>query len=354
MLQRAAPAYQTGATCFTSAKYWHVIATDHSEATVSNTAIQVHPKALVENGAVIGGGTRVWAFAHILPGARIGADCNICDHVFIENDVIVGDRVTIKCGVQLWDGARIGDEVFIGPNVTFTNDRFPRSKQYPEQFLQTVVGRGATIGANATVLPGVTIGQDAMIGAGTVVTRDVPPNAIVIGNPGTIAGYVNASQGANLAVPPTPAKDSTGREDLGIGGAALFHLPLVRDLRGNLSVAEIEKDLPFAPKRCFWVFGVPTKEVRGEHAHKTCHQFLICLAGKVNVLIDDGKNRFETVLNRPNLGLHIPPSVWGVQYKYSSDAILLVLASEPYDADDYIRDYQEFINYVGAQRGQPG
>ena len=128
----------------------------------------VHPQGLCDS-TDIGAGTRVWAFAHVLKGAHIGADCNICDHVFVENDVVVGDRVTVKCGVQLWDGLRVEDDVFIGPNATFTNDRFPRSKHYPEKFAQTTIGRGASVGANATILPGVTIGQYAMIGAGAVV-----------------------------------------------------------------------------------------------------------------------------------------------------------------------------------------
>jgi acetyltransferase-like isoleucine patch superfamily enzyme len=128
-----------------------------------------HSQALVETQS-IGIGTRIWAFVHVLPGAQIGADCNICDHVFIENDVVIGDRVTIKCGVQIWDGLRIEDDVFIGPNATFTNDLFPRSKQYPEQFARTVIHKGASIGANATILAGNSIGQSAMVGAGAVVT----------------------------------------------------------------------------------------------------------------------------------------------------------------------------------------
>src|SRR5512144_261839 len=125
----------------------------------------VHPQGLCES-KTIGAKTRVWAFAHVLPGARIGSDCNICDHVFIENDVVVGDRVTLKCGVQLWDACRIEDDVFVGPNATFTNDRLPRSKQHPKTFATTRVARGASIGANATILPGLTIGANAMIGAG--------------------------------------------------------------------------------------------------------------------------------------------------------------------------------------------
>ncbi len=130
----------------------------------------VHEKAVVEPGASVGPNTRVWAFAHILPGAVIGAECNICDHVFIENQVRIGDRVTIKCGVQVWDGITLEDDVFVGPNATLTNDRFPRSKHYLNIYPQTVVRQGASIGANATTLPGITIGRDAVVGAGAVVT----------------------------------------------------------------------------------------------------------------------------------------------------------------------------------------
>lgn len=142
----------------------------------------LHSHALVET-TKIGKGTRVWAFTHILPGAVIGEDCNICDHVFIENEVVVGDRVTIKCGVQLWDGIHLADDVFVGPNVTFTNDKFPRSKQYPAEFPKTTIGRGASIGANATILPGISIGEGALVGAGSVVTADVLAGTLVVGNP---------------------------------------------------------------------------------------------------------------------------------------------------------------------------
>jgi acetyltransferase-like isoleucine patch superfamily enzyme len=147
--------------------------------------IMVHDFALLESEN-IGRGTRIWAHTHILPGAHIGEECNICDQVFIENDVVIGDRVTVKSGVHIWDGVRIEDDVFIGPNVAFTNDRFPRSKHYPEKFLNTIIRKGASIGANATLLPGITIGENSMIGAGAVVTKDVPANAIVVGNPGRI------------------------------------------------------------------------------------------------------------------------------------------------------------------------
>lgn len=131
----------------------------------------------------IGSNTNIWQFCVVLKDAKIGNDCNICSHCFIENDVVIGDRVTVKCGVQLWDGIRIEDDVFIGPNVTFTNDKSPKSKQYPEKFCTTLVRKGASIGANATVLPGLIIGSGATVGAGAVVTRDVEDNATVVGNP---------------------------------------------------------------------------------------------------------------------------------------------------------------------------
>jgi acetyltransferase-like isoleucine patch superfamily enzyme len=150
--------------------------------------VYIHPKAIVESNK-IGKGTRIWAFVHILPEAVIGENCNICDHTFIENDVIIGNNVTIKSGVQIWDGIRIKDNVFIGPNVTFTNDLYPRSKVYKE-FIKTYLEEGVSIGANATIICGITIGKWAMIGAGSVVTKNVPDYALVFGNPAKIKGYV--------------------------------------------------------------------------------------------------------------------------------------------------------------------
>lgn len=150
---------------------------------------QIHPSAQT-GGASIGSGTRVWQFCIILPQARVGCDCNICAQVLIESDVAIGDRVTIKCGVQLWDGTRIEDDVFIGPNATFTNDRTPRSKKARRHLPVTRVRTYATIGANATILPGLTIGKGAMVSAGAVVTRDVSDHALMIGNPARRKGWV--------------------------------------------------------------------------------------------------------------------------------------------------------------------
>lgn len=295
-----------------------------------------HPQSIVETSR-IGNDTRIWAFVHVLPGAKIGCDCNICDHVFIENDVAIGNRVTIKSGVQLWDGIRIEDDVFIGPNVTFTNDKFPRSKHYPEQFTQTVVCMGASIGANATILPGLRIGGQAMIGAGAVVTRDVPSHAIVTGNPARIIGYVDT-----LAYQTTAQLIPKVHHDSIVTGVRLINLKHVEDMRGNLCAAEWHRDLPFVPRRIFYVYNVPNSRVRGEHAHKTCHQFLVCVHGFLSVVVDDGEKREEYILDKPWLGLYIPPRIWGIQYKYSPDAVLMVFASHEYESSDYIRDYEEF------------
>lgn len=142
----------------------------------------VHPNSDVQTKQ-IGEGTRIWQYVVILPGAVIGRDGNICSHCFIENKVLVGDRVTVKCGVQLWDGVTLEDDVFVGPNVTFTNDPQPRSRNTAAKLLPTLVKKGASIGANATILPGLTIGEGAMVGAGAVVTKDVPPGVTVVGNP---------------------------------------------------------------------------------------------------------------------------------------------------------------------------
>lgn len=139
----------------------------------------------------IGEGTTVWQFAIILPGAVIGKNCNINCHTFIENDVIVGNNVTLKSGVYVWDGITIEDNVFIGPNVTFVNDKYPKSKQYPAKFQSLLIKRGASIGANATILGGITIGEYAMIGAGSVVTKDVSAFSLVYGNPAVPVGSVD-------------------------------------------------------------------------------------------------------------------------------------------------------------------
>lgn len=143
----------------------------------------VHPLATVDCEAEIGPRTRVWQYSIVLSGARVGADCNLNAHTLVEGGAIIGDRVTLKCGVYVWDGITLEDDVFCGPNATFTNDRMPRSRQQPDNYMRTIVERGASIGAGAIILPGLRIGAGAMIGAGAVVTRDIPAGETWVGNP---------------------------------------------------------------------------------------------------------------------------------------------------------------------------
>lgn len=150
---------------------------------------KIHTSSDVQSSQ-IGDGTNIWQFCVILPQARIGNNCNICANVFIENDVIIGNNVTIKSGVQLWDGILIEDDVFIGPNVTFTNDLVPRSKKYPAAFARTVIKKGASVGANSTIIAGILIGEKSFIGGGSVVTKDVPNNTVWYGNPASMRGYI--------------------------------------------------------------------------------------------------------------------------------------------------------------------
>ena len=152
--------------------------------------MKIHPLADVQSTA-IGEDTLVWQFAVILKGAVIGKNCNINCHTFIENDVTIGNNVTVKSGVYLWDGIQVEDNVFIGPNATFRHDKYPRSKQYPGSFDKTILRFGCSIGANATILGGVVIGEYAIIGAGSVVTRTVPPHALVVGNPAKITAWLD-------------------------------------------------------------------------------------------------------------------------------------------------------------------
>lgn len=154
------------------------------------TAPFFHPRALVDAGVAVGSRTRVWAFAHLVSGAVVGDDCNICDHTFVEGKVTIGNRVTLKCGVYLWDGISVEDDVFIGPGALFTNDPWPRSKKYPLNYPKMVLRQGCSIGAGAVILPGLVIGRWATVAAGAAVTRDVPDHALVVGSPARFRAWV--------------------------------------------------------------------------------------------------------------------------------------------------------------------
>ena len=309
----------------------------------------MHPNSDVQSKN-IGDGTRIWQNSVVLAGAKIGKNCNLCANTFVENDVVLGDNVTLKCGVAIWDGVRVGNDVFIGPNAAFCNDMYPRSgvRDGRRQLLKTIVNDGVSIGTGAVILPGVTIGENSMVGAGAVVTKDVPPYAKVVGNPARIVGYVNAVKVVDAA----PASDTHVSSELSASktGARFYAIPHFADLRGDLNVLEFDRLLPFPVKRMFYTYNVGSTEVRGEHAHKKCEQFLLAVKGSLKVIVDDGTNREEYVLDSPSQGLHLPSGCWGIQYAHSSDCVLLVLASLPYDGSDYIRDYSEFLAFKQSKK----
>lgn len=294
----------------------------------------IHKTAEVQSQQV-GEGTKIWQYSVVLGGAKIGKNCNINAHCFIENDVVIGDNVTIKCGVFLWDGITVEDSVFIGPNATFTNDSFPRSKQYPKKFSRITVCQGASIGANATILPGIRIGERAMVGAGSVVTHDIPAGCVAVGNPAKI---IRTERLKNL---------STKIEEIREYPARLIQLPKIEDERGTLSFVETHNHIPFEIKRIFYLYNPGDKMKRGEHAHRELLQFVLAISGKFVITIDNGKNTEALTLSSQNIGVLVPPLNWIELYNFSSDAVCLVLASEYYDESDYIRDYDEFRKLVG-------
>jgi carbonic anhydrase/acetyltransferase-like protein (isoleucine patch superfamily) len=277
----------------------------------------------------------------VRPLARIGEGTTLGSHIFIDDDVHIGPNCIVESGACINAGVTIGQRVRIGSGATFA----PRIGASPA----THVDDDAWIGANSTIYAGVEIGSGAVIRAGSVVARSVPPASIVEGNPAIIIGYANAEWGSAGAMR-SPDLLAEGRvELLPTKGVSLYHMPVITDLRGNLTVAEFETSIPFRPLRCFMVFDVPSKEIRGEHAHRECHQFLVCVRGSCAVVADDGHRRVEVALDAPHTGLHIPPMTWGVQYKYSADALLLVFASHHYDSADYIRDYAQFKSMTCAK-----
>lgn len=318
-------------------------ATADATAAASCPDVFIHSHALVES-PFIGPGSRIGAFAHVLPGARLGEDTEIGDHALIDGEVQLGPRVRVRPGAQLWSPLVVEADVSIGPNTVFSG-----ASGADGAAAVTRVGAGATIGANATVRGGLCIGPRARVQDGAVVTRDVPPNAIVSGNPAHIVGYADTPH-LDLPAAPRAASQLEAPPALHVAAARLVALPKIVDLRGALSFGEIGTHLPFTPQRFFMVYDVPSKEVRGEHAHKACHQFLVCVKGSVSVVLDDGRARDEITLDSARMGLHIPPMVWGIQYQFSPDAVLLVLASDTYAADDYIRKYEDFL----AALGRPG
>jgi UDP-2-acetamido-3-amino-2,3-dideoxy-glucuronate N-acetyltransferase len=311
-------------------------------------SVSIHISAICDNDRV-GVGSSVGAYTRILPTAKIGSNCNIGDRVSIHGEVLVGDRVTIDSGAFICSGTQLGDDVKVGPNVCFSYDGQPTQQSAENCVNSIVVEERVKIGANAVISPGVRIGARAIISPGAVVTSAVPAGAAVTGNPAYISGYVDDNFVSLETVKIEVIGKKTGLLSKFASGSDLILLPEVTDLRGKLSFAEVEQYLPFQPKRYFLVYDVPSKELRGEHAHKECHQFLICVRGSITVITDNGRHKDQIEINQPRIGLHIPPLVWGIQFKYSADAVLLVLASQRYDPADYIRNYDEFLEIVRRQ-----
>jgi len=297
-------------------------------------------KWISDVSAISGEDTVVSPYVLASHNVSVGKGCYIGPHCVIEEDVQISDNVKVGAGVYFCPGVQVEGAATIGANVCFTKQSFDENKGGRS----TVIGVGAVIGDGAIVYNGISIGQFSKISPGALLTRSVPPYSIVEGNPARIVGYVNASSTAPLGL-----EAKLGREGIyrsAVNGVCLYSFPLINDIRGNLTVGEFERSIPFPVKRYFIVFNVPSVETRGEHAHYRCHQFLVCVKGSISVMVDDGTGREEFLLNRPEQGLYLPPMTWGVQYKYSSDAVLLVFASDYYDEDDYIRNYDDFLRAI--------
>jgi acetyltransferase-like isoleucine patch superfamily enzyme len=272
--------------------------------------------------------------------SSIAADAVIDPRAVIEAGCTIGARCVVHGGAHMGAGTRLEADAVVGANATL---EAPQPGGAPVQ-----VRAGVRIGANATVCAGVTLAAKALVRPGAVVTRPVPPHAIVEGNPAIIVGYVDAHEGGAVATQAAGLKAGAA-EATPVRGVTVHRFPVIPDLRGSLTVGEFERQIPFLPKRYFMVFGVPSREIRGEHAHLQCHQFLICVRGSCAVVADDGNKRVEVLLDDPSTGLYLPPMTWGIQYKYSADATLLVFASHHYDAADYVRDYAQYLELVQSR-----
>jgi dTDP-4-dehydrorhamnose 3,5-epimerase-like enzyme len=277
-------------------------------------------------------GSRVHPLASVHPTARLAAD------------------VVIHSGAFVGAGAVVSSGCSVGPGAVLADADDDADRQAVERF--TVLKEGVRIGAQALLLPGITVARGAVVRPGAVVTRSVPQGAIVEGHPAVIVGYVGADRAAEavpgLALDAPGARPAVGVRATAVRGVTVHQFPLHYDLRGDLTVGEFGQHIPFAPRRWFMVMRVPSREVRGEHAHRQCHQFLVCVSGQCSVIADDGQHKCEVLLDAPTRGIYLPPMVWGIQYRYSADAVLLVFASHLYDAADYIRDYDDYLARVQA------
>ena len=299
----------------------------------------------------IGVGSEVSDYSIIQEGAVIGTGSKIGPHCLIERNVVIGNHVVIEAGVHVCDGVRISNNVAIGSNVTFLRPHIYNPTVESEVIIHTEVQSGASIGGGAIIGAGITVGANAKVAPDAVVRHTVPANALIEGSPAKIVGYANLSS-TSMAVAVDGIDDGTDNNSgnvLADSDAKRVHFWGTSDSRGTLTVVNIPADVPFTPKRFFTVYGVPSGEVRGEHAHKECHQFLICVSGSCSVVLDDGSTQCEVSLDSPQVGLYVPPMIWGTQCQHSRDAVLLVLASHEYDEADYFRNYAKFLRACEKQ-----
>lgn len=285
--------------------------------------------------------------AFVGPGVRLGKNVAIGPHSHIEGEISVGDNTRFVGGVILIGDLTIGSGCVVEPGVSITAEAEDGAIH---ESGRVEIDDNVRLGAGSALAVGVRIGLGARITAGSFVSRDVPPNAIVSGNPAAIRGYAASEHSGHPTAAIQQPAETPGVRTCAVADVTIHISARFSDLRGELCAGEFPRDFPFVPKRYFLVFNVPSSETRGEHAHRACKQFLICAHGSISVVVDDGTNREEILLNKPTLGLYIPPGVWGIQYKFSSDAVLLVFASDYYDPDDYIRSYSEFLSVRGAAR----
>jgi len=295
----------------------------------------------------IGVGTFVRADVRISPSARIGQNCCIFEGVTVEDDVVIGDRVIIKNQARISACVIVEDDTFVGSDVVIHGHLSGSEK--PQQ---TKIGRNVYLGDGVEVQANVIIGDFAVIGAGVLVDKSVPDYAILSGAPAQVLGNtISPSFGPSLN---HPEDDVVNAQQTSVKGVTLHDIHKVADERGNLSMGEFGRNIPFMVSRYFLVYAVPAEEIRGDHAHFKCHQFLIAVKGSISVIADDGVNREKFVLDRADKGLYLPPMTWGIQYEYSKDAVLLVLASDYYDNEDYIRNYDEFIAHIALAARSTG
>lgn len=273
------------------------------------------------------------------PGSEIHATAAIDVHASLGAGVRIGAFVHVPATVT------VGDRAIIEDSVCFA----AAPDDYDEPL--TVLREGCRIGAGAVLAAGVTIGAGAVVRPGSVVTMSVPSHAVVDGNPAKVVNYLTTATSS-------PATDTSQLASAGsaaieqVSGVKVLQLKSVEDMRGTLTVGEFGAGLPFIPQRVFYVYDAPSSRLRGEHAHYECEQLLVCVKGSLHVLADDGRQRGEVVLDNPAKALYLPPMVWGVQYRPSADALLLVLASHPYDPDDYIRDYDDYLRALAEVAGR--